>query len=124
MGSTAPKNRLTNEALTTAYAAGATTGALDVGGSDKVTLLVTVAGAATELTMRFLHGNHLLMRNDNGSLVVDEITHTISNGPSFAIRMDSESIKYMEVQFKGNDTGTISVDVVYSGTDNKTLNID
>lgn len=121
MGSIAPQQIVSAQNLDTSFADVGEL--LDVGGQDRVTFLIEVDGNTdTELTLRVLHGTFPFFRvnGTTGATEAEEITHDLSVSRSFAVRLDTEAIKSLQLQAKG-DAGTdnISVQIVRSGTDNK-----
>lgn len=123
MGSSAKEVLASAVALTTAYAGGASSGEIYVGPHDSIGLgIKTTAGSPTSLSLRFLSDGVPLMRvTSDGSLEVDEVTYDLSISNNLSLRLDTRAINKLEVQIKGDATGTIDeISVVREGSDNRT----
>lgn len=111
---------VTDDAITSAYAGGATTGDLNVGGSDSITLLFDItSGPPTFFAQPVLNGRTAFKVDSEGNAVADEITHIVANASSFSLRFDTRGVDTFELQMRGSSgSGTVSVSILKDGSDN------
>lgn len=112
-----------SQTVTTAYASGATSGTLNVGGFDSVLVRVVTSGVSEALDMRLLCDGAVLYRANDDAMEVEEVSFAdASSVTSFSFRIETTAMNTLELQFKGASGGgsITGIHVSPEGTDNKT----